>query len=328
MTTTEITVDSVTKRYGEVTSLDDVSLTVPAGTTVGLLGTNGAGKTTLFRLLVGHDRPDAGTIDVGGRSPTEGASIRQHVGYLPENAGFPPSLTGREVLAFHADVRGVPAASRADRIAAVLETVGLTAAADRRVGGYSNGMNGRLGLATVLVAEPRVLLLDEPFSGLDPTGVDALVDVLERLRADTSMTIVLTSHTLTEAERVCERVVILDDGRIQVTGGTDELRRAAGDEVTVAVRTPGEYDLSRALDHLGDVTLLREIERLDDGGLRIRCAREDAFDALGVVHDGLVVEGFEVREPDLGAVFRDAVGPDGEERPGPTSTDRTGGDRP
>ena len=326
MTTTEITVDGVTKTYGDVTSLDDVSLTVPSGSTVGLLGTNGAGKTTLFRLLVGHERPDAGTIDVAGRSPTAGPSIRQRVGYLPENAGFPPSLTGREVVSFHADVRGVPSAVRGDSVAEVLETVGLTAAADRRVGGYSNGMNGRLGLATVLVAEPRVLLLDEPFSGLDPTGVDGLVGVLEGLAADTSMTIVLTSHTLAEAERVCDRVAILDEGRVRVTGPTDELRRGAGDDVTVSVRTPGDHDITRALDHLGDVTVIREIQQLDDARFRVRCARDDAFEALRLLHDGLVVEGFEVREPDLGAVFRDAVAPYGEARPGPNASGRNGGD--
>ena len=323
----EITVEGVTKTYGDVMSLDDVSLTIPSGSTFGLLGTNGAGKTTLFRLLVGHEYPDSGTLEVAGRSPDEGASIRQLVGYLPENAGFPASFTGREVLSFHADVRGVPSESKDGSVAAVLDTVGLTDAADRRVGGYSNGMNRRLGLATVLVAEPRVLLLDEPFSGLDPTGVDALNNVIERLATETSMSIVLTSHTLAEAERVCDRVAILDDGTVKLAGKTDDLRQSAGDTVTVQFRAADEDSLSRMADRLRDAPRIRAVERTSDGRLQIRCARADAFDVITTVHGDMSVDGFEVREPNLGDVFRNAVRPaaETEATPGAAASHRDGG---
>lgn len=306
----EIVIEGVTKTYGDVLSLDDVSLRIPSGSTFGLLGTNGAGKTTLFRLLVGHESPDAGTLEVAGRSPEEGASIRQRVGYLPENAGFPPSFTGREVLSFHADVRGVPPTAKVDRIADALDTVGLSDAAERRTGGYSNGMNRRLCLATVLVAEPSVLLLDEPFSGLDPMGVDALNGAIDRLSAETSMTIVLTSHTLIEAERICDRIAILDDGRIQLSGMTDDLRQAAGDTVRVQFRTAGGEGLSRTADQLRDAPIVRSVTRIDDDRLRVRCARNDAFDVIAITHDAIAVDGFEVHEPNLDDVFRASVGQD------------------
>ncbi|AZH25958.1 ABC transporter ATP-binding protein [Haloplanus aerogenes] len=306
----EINIENVTKTYGDVTSLDGVSLTIPSGSTFGLLGTNGAGKTTLFRLLVGHEHPDTGTLEVAGRSPDEGASIRQRVGYLPENAGFPASFTGREVLSFHADMRGVSSAVKDDRIADALETVGLSEAADRRVGGYSNGMNRRLGLATVLVAEPRVLLLDEPFSGLDPMGVDALNGVIARLSTETSMTIVLTSHTLVEAGRVCDRIAILDDGCVRVSGAADDLRRATGYTVTVRFRAVDEDALSRVADRFVESPNVRAVDRTDDGWLRVRCARDEVLDVITAAHDGTDVDGFEVHEPDLYDVFHDAVGSD------------------
>ncbi|MFA9517414.1 ATP-binding cassette domain-containing protein [Halopenitus sp. H-Gu1] len=308
----EITIEDVTKTYGDVTSLDDVSLSIPSGSTFGLLGTNGAGKTTLFRLLIGHEYPDTGTLEIAGLSPDEGASIRQRVGYLPENAGFPASFTGREVLSFHADVRGVPPVSKADSIADVLDTVGLSDAADRRVGGYSNGMNRRLSLATVLIAEPSVLLLDEPFSGLDPIGVDALNSVIDRLATETSMTIVLTSHTLVEAERICDRIAILDDGRVQLSGSTDELRQSVGDTVTVQFRTVDGEALSRVTDKLRNAEMVRTVERPTEERLRVRCARDDVFDVISVVHESVTVDGFEVHEPNLDDVFHNAVRPDTE----------------
>ncbi|MFC7196107.1 ABC transporter ATP-binding protein [Halosimplex aquaticum] len=162
-----IEVTDVTKRYGDVAAVDGVSLSVPSGASLGLVGTNGAGKTTLFRLLVGHETPDSGTVRVAGVDPTGGTHVRERVGYLPEHAGFQPALTGAEVLGYYADMRGVEAAD----VDTLLSVVGLGDAGDRRVGGYSNGMNRRLGLAVALLGDPDVLLLDEPTAGLDPAGV-------------------------------------------------------------------------------------------------------------------------------------------------------------
>ncbi|MFB6099311.1 MAG: ATP-binding cassette domain-containing protein [Salinibacter sp.] len=303
----EILVEGVTKTYGDVRALDDVSLAVEEGGIFGLLGTNGAGKTTLFRLLIGHDTPDAGTIEVAGLSAGDGAVIRQRVGYLPEHAGFPSSFTGREVLAFHADMRGVPAAARSEQIEEALATVRLSDVADRAVGGYSKGMNRRLGLATVLLAEPRVLLLDEPTSGLDPMGVSAFHEAIERLTAETSITVVFSSHTLSEVERLCDRVAILDQGRVRASGGVEELRRSLDEAVTLRLWVSVEEAVPEVIAHLQGKPVVQEVERHGATRLRVRCAADDVCDLLSAVRQRVSVEGFEIRKPGMAEVFRRAV---------------------
>ena len=216
-----IEANDVRKTYGAVTALDGLSLEIPDGSTFGLLGTNGAGKTTFFKLLVGHDHPDAGTVRIGGTDvAAAGSRIRERVGYLPERVGFPPALTGREVLSFHARIRGLPADGRID---AVVERVGLDAGdADRPISGYSNGMRRRLGLATVLLPDPAVLILDEPTAGLDPRGVAEFHRIVEGLQS-TDVTVVFCSHVLSEVERLCDRVAILDRGRVVESGLVSDL---------------------------------------------------------------------------------------------------------
>ena len=300
-----IEINEVSKRFGDVQALDGVTLSIDDGETVGLLGTNGAGKTTLFRLIVGHMIPDAGEITVAGMTPADGTDVRRQVGYLPESSGFPPSLTGREVLDFHARIRTVPAAERADRVAEVLSTVGLLSAADRAVGGYSNGMRRRLGLATVLVGRPRVLLLDEPTGGLDPRGVDAFNEAVTRLNAEMDITTVFSSHRLPEVEAVCERVVMLHDGRLKADGRVDELRHDAGDTVAILARVAEPADLERIRDRVaGTATAM---DRIDDRRLRLSCPSDAAFDVLTSLHEAAAVESFEVRAPGLEDAFRRAV---------------------
>ena len=224
----------VRKAYGDVTALDGLTLTVPSGSTFGIIGTNGAGKSTLFRLLVGHDRPDAGTVEVGGTDVTEdGRRIRERVGYLPEHVGFPDGLTGREVLGVHRATRGLP---KDGRTAEAIERVGLTPdEADRRVSGYSNGMQRRLGLATVLLPDPDVLVLDEPTAGLDPRGVDEFHAIVEEITDETDATVVFCSHVLGEVERLCDRAAVLHDGRVRAAGPVEELAADAdGDSPTAA----------------------------------------------------------------------------------------------
>ncbi|MFT4946356.1 MAG: Cu-processing system ATP-binding protein [Natronomonas sp.] len=227
----------VSKSYGPVTALDELSLEIPSGTTFGVLGTNGAGKTTLFTLLVGLDRPDAGELTVGCQSViAAGRAIRTEVGYLPESVGFPDDLTGREILSFHARMRGL-GGDRGKRIESVLDTVGLSnAAADRRVEGYSNGMRRRLGLGTALLPRPAVLVLDEPTAGLDPRGVAEFHRIVERVRETTDATVILSSHVLSEVEGMCDRVAILHDGQVAAAGSVEELTG----EGTVRLKlTPG-----------------------------------------------------------------------------------------
>lgn len=250
--------NDVRKAYGDVTALDGLSLEIPDRSTFGLLGTNGAGKTTLFKLLVGHDRPDAGQLEIGGQDVTDaGRRIRERVGYLPERVGFPPALTGREVLAFHSRMRGLPRDGRIDN---AIERVGLASEdADREISGYSNGMRRRLGLATVLLHDPEVLILDEPTAGLDPRGVSEFHRIIERVQAETDATVVFCSHVLSEVERLCDRIAILHDGQVLAEGRVSEFVAA---ESTVELRSDGDFDsVLEAVGSVPDVTVVGEENR-------------------------------------------------------------------
>lgn len=232
----EINIDAVTKRYGTVTALDELELTIPSGAVYGVLGTNGAGKTTLFRMLVGLDHPDAGSIIVGGRRVGDaGIAIRDDIGFLPERVGYPDALTAAEVIRAHGQLRGGVGAAVRDT---VLETVELDEAADRRVGGFSNGMRRRLGLATALLARPSVLILDEPTAGLDPIGVDRFHRIIERIATETESTVVFSSHDLADVERLCDRAAILHDGHLLDAGPVETLYQRASTDVMIHAIEP------------------------------------------------------------------------------------------
>lgn len=321
---TAISATDVSKSYGDVTALEGLSLEVETGETFGLLGTNGAGKSTLFRLLVGHLRPGAGHLEVAGRDVTQaGPGLRQLVGYLPEHAGFPGSLTGREVLDFHGRMRGLPADLREARVADVLETVGLTDAADRACGGYSNGMTRRLGLATALLPRPRLLLLDEPTAGLDPLGVSALHRVIEELGRDPDLTVVLTSHVLSEVEALCDRVAILHGGELHATGAVADLSgRGAATRVTIDVAPDDEPAAVEALAGDGGVLSADDdavaggegtLKAVEDGRIVVECPPGSVPTVLGAVGERVAVEGVDVQEPGLGATFEALLGDEAEE---------------
>ncbi|WP_459194241.1 ABC transporter ATP-binding protein [Halosimplex sp. J119] len=301
-----IEVTDVTKRYGDVAALDGVSLSVPSGASLGLVGTNGAGKTTLFRLLVGHETPGSGTVRVAGVDPTGGTRVRKRVGYLPEHAGFQPALTGDEILGYYADMRGVEAAD----VDTLLSVVGLSDAGDRRVGGYSNGMNRRLGLAVALLGDPDVLLLDEPTAGLDPAGVDAFNRVVERVRDEQDVTVVLSTHVLSEVEALCDRVAVLDDGTLRTVGTVDEVVRNAGETVTITADYADDAALAAATEALR--TELPEA-KLTVGAtdLELVVSQSSNTEALSAVVD-TDPESVRVDEPDLETAVREAIAPGGE----------------
>jgi ABC-2 type transport system ATP-binding protein len=207
------------KRYGRQIAVDGVSFTVGRGEVVGLLGPNGAGKTSVIKILLGLVRPDAGEVLLLGRSARDPHS-RARVGYLPELFRYQPWLNAAEVLALHVRLAGVavPAEEQHDRLA----VVGLADRASDRVGGFSKGMQQRLGLAVALVARPELVVLDEPTSALDPIGRADVRDLLLSLKAR-GVTVLLNSHLIGEVERVCDRVVILDKGQVAASGTLPEL---------------------------------------------------------------------------------------------------------
>jgi Cu-processing system ATP-binding protein len=230
--TETVRVENVSKSYGRITALADVSFALNEGETIALVGHNGAGKTTLIKLLLGLARPTSGTVRVLGANPTTGQlEARRQLGYLPENVSFNLALTGRETLAFYGRLKRVP---RGD-VAVLLERVGLTEAADRRVGSYSKGMRQRLGLAQVLLGAPRVLLLDEPTTGLDPALRRSFYEAVDQIRSR-GATILLSSHALTELEGRADRVIIVNRGLKIADGSIDELRAIARLPTRIRVR--------------------------------------------------------------------------------------------
>jgi ABC-2 type transport system ATP-binding protein len=221
-----IEIRELTKAYGDHTAVDRLTFTAPAGRVTGFLGPNGAGKTTTFRCLLGLARPTAGAALIDGRAYHELAAPRRSVGAVLESAGFHPARSGRDHLRIVARAAGLDPAG----IEPALETVGLAGAADRRVGRWSLGMRQRLGIATALLGDPAVLVLDEPANGLDPEGVRWVRQIL-RTWADEGRTVMVSSHQLAEIGQVIDRVVILREGRLVAETDTADLPAAA---------TPGE----------------------------------------------------------------------------------------
>jgi len=226
-----ITIEGLTKRFGEVVAVDDLSFEVDQGTVVGFLGPNGAGKTTTLRMLLGLVTPTSGTARIDGKPYRELTDPVRHVGAVLEAASFHPGRSARDHLRVVATAAGLPSA-RADE---VLAQVGLAEAAHRRVGGFSLGMRQRLGLATALLGDPRVLVLDEPANGLDPEGVHWLRGLLREL-ADRGRTVLVSSHVLAEVAQTVDQVVIIARGRL-VTQSSLAALTARTDQL-VRVRTP------------------------------------------------------------------------------------------
>ena len=219
-----IEIRGLTKRFGPVLAVDQLSFAVEPGEVVGFLGANGAGKTTTLRMLLGLVRPDAGTATINGRSYPDLAEPLHQVGAVLEASGFRPGRTARN----HLRIQALAGQADPSRIDDVLDLAGLTGAADRRVGKFSLGMRQRLGLATALLTDPELLILDEPANGLDPEGVRWLRDLLRGL-ADEGATVLVSSHILAEVAQTVDSVVILDHGRLVTQSTLAELTLGAED---------------------------------------------------------------------------------------------------
>jgi ABC-type multidrug transport system ATPase subunit len=271
-----ISTRALTKRYGPVVAVDGIDLDVRAGDVYGFLGANGSGKTTTVRMLLGLVLATSGVAEVlGAPMPRSAKTVLPLVGTLVEGPASYPHLSGRANLELF-DAMGSGRRGRRDRVADVLERVGLTVAADRRVKGYSLGMRQRLGLAAALLRAPRLLVLDEPTNGLDPQGIREMRDLLLGLNAG-GTTIFLSSHLLAEVEQMCTRVGVLDRGRLVVQDDLGRLQAPTGRAVVV---TPdGDRALAlldgRVESRVGDRLLVRAEDPatlnrlLVDGGIRV-----------------------------------------------------------
>jgi ABC-2 type transport system ATP-binding protein len=216
--TTDVSVRGLSKHFGPVRAVHELTFEVPPGRVTGFLGPNGAGKTTTLRMMLGLIRPSAGEALIGGRRYEQLPAPRRVVGAVLEATGFHPGRRGRDHLRIAAQVAGLPAG----RVDDVLDQVGLTDSAARRVGGYSLGMRQRLGLAAALLGDPQLLILDEPGNGLDPAGMAWLRGLLRDL-AGQGRTVIVSSHVLSEVAQTVDHVVIVGEGRLRFDGALHEL---------------------------------------------------------------------------------------------------------
>ncbi|MDE2483323.1 MAG: ABC transporter ATP-binding protein [bacterium] len=244
-----IAVEHLTKRFGDVTAVADVTLRVERGEIFGFLGPNGAGKTTSVKMLLGLCRPSGGRARVLGR-PLGDRSARARIGYLPELFRYHEWLSAREELHFHAGLAGIPPRERSREIARVLDLVGLASRAESRIGTFSKGMQQRVGLAVALLGTPDLVILDEPTSALDPVGRRDVREMLLALR-EHGTAVFLNSHLLSEVEQICSHVAIVDRGRVVADGRVEDLINVAPRVRVVALAngTP----LSEVLARFGSV---------------------------------------------------------------------------
>jgi ABC-2 type transport system ATP-binding protein len=231
------------KHYGDNVAVQPLDLEIRQGEVFGLLGPNGAGKTTTILMLLGLTEPTAGTAEVLGLDPARNPlKVKRHVGYLPDNVGFYPGMTGRQNLRYTARLNGIPEKEGDDRISALLERVGLSSAGDNRTDTYSRGMLQRLGIADALVKDPLVLILDEPTTSIDPIGVAETLDLVRELAHDKGVSVLLSSHLLHQVQQVCDRIAIFVRGTVAATGTVAELagRQQAGAQIQVEVGADGD----------------------------------------------------------------------------------------
>lgn len=227
---TVIQTRGLTKTYGAVRALDGLDLIVPRGGVYGVLGPNGAGKSTLFRILLGLIRPTQGEVEILGGRPGDPTAMRR-VGSMIETPRFPPYMTARQVLVWLSLAHGE---ARSVEIDAWLDRVGLSAAANRKVRGFSVGMLQRLGVAAALMTRPDLVILDEPTSGMDPPGIQEMRALIRSLADNDGVTVILASHQLLEVQRVCDRVAIFNKGRLAAEGKVSELMAGAGERLRLS----------------------------------------------------------------------------------------------
>ena len=267
-------IDHVTKQYPGTTALDDLSIELPRGR-IGLVGANGAGKTTTFRLLLGLAHPTRGRIEVCGidvaRDPI---GVRARLGYMPEHDCLPLDQTASDVVSTFGELSGLPARAARQRASDILDLVGIDEARFRPIGGFSTGMRQRTKLAQAIVGDPELVLLDEPTAGLDPLGREDMLTLVARL-GSFGISVVMATHLLDDVQRVCDHVVMIDGGKLVVSGATDALLERTGtvtvdvgprrDELVTALRTVelpaavAEGYVEVTIDGDAQIDLLRDV---------------------------------------------------------------------
>jgi ABC-2 type transport system ATP-binding protein len=271
-----LTVDHLTKRYGSVVALDDVSFSITDGIT-GILGENGAGKSTAIRILLGLLTPTSGTATVLGENASESITIRARVGYMPEHDCLPSTVSAAEFLTHMAEVSGLPPGMARTRAADTLRHVGLFEERYRAIGGYSTGMKQRVKLGQALVHDPAFVFLDEPTAGLDPAGREEMLDLIRKTHRDFGISVLFSSHLMSDVERTCDRIVVLQGGRLVRSGEVDHFTK---ETETVFI----EVDSNRE-QLIAELRKRGVVVKSDRSGLTIEGPDESVYDH---VRDALV----------------------------------------
>ena len=297
----------LTKRYGDLVAVDRLDLDIYEGEIFGLLGPNGAGKTTTVLMLLGLSEPSDGEARVLGLDPTRDAlEVKRLVGYLPDSVGFYDDMTGSQNLRYTAYLNGLTRAEADERIAELLEQVGLSDVADRKAGTYSRGMLQRLGIADALVKAPRVLILDEPTIAIDPIGVAELLELIRGLVRQHGLTVLLSSHLLEQVQHVCDRVGIFCAGRMMASGTVSELLGAPqGGTLTLEIGIEG--DRSAAADALEGIAGVEDVMPDEDqpGVLIVRATRDVRNEMVAeLARLGMPITHLLLRRLGLEAVYR------------------------
>ncbi len=292
---TLLTASNLTKSYGELTAVDDISFEIAEGEAFGLLGPNGAGKTTTISMLIGLLKPDVGSIEIGKFGSPHSADVRRHLGIAPQKLSLYEELTAKENLAFLAKLYQVPGGSIGERVAWCLNFAGLTDRGNDRVSTYSGGMQRRLNLACALIHEPKLILLDEPTVGVDPQSRNHLLERIEELKKN-GLTILFTTHYMEEAQRLCDRVAVMDEGKLLAIDNTSTLLSKFGGQSVVVAQVASLPD--------ANVELPGQLDGLD-----LRFESSDPFREISQLNSrGIEFTNLQIKQPDLEAVFLNLTG--------------------
>lgn len=278
----------IVKKYGDFKAVDGISFYVAQSEIFGLLGPNGAGKTTTILMLLGMTEPTAGEIKVCGYDPNkEPLKVKRIAGYLPENVGFYEDMTARENLHYLARLNGIPDDVAIKKIDDILETVGLSDVRDKLTGTYSKGMRQRLGLASVLIKDPKLVILDEPTTGIDPEGTEQVLSLIYKMSKEMGVSILLSSHLLYQVQQICDRVGIMFKGKMVAMGSIEEIGRQALGEREGIMKLSYEYINEEALNKLDGIEGIVE-KRIDNHSIILKFNEDKKLDIVREV----VMRGF------------------------------------
>lgn len=302
-----IKLQGLTKKYGSFTAVDQLDLAISPGEIFGLLGPNGAGKSTTILMMIGLTEPSSGQVAVCGIDSTHNpAAVKKQVGYLPEDVGFYQELSGLENLIYTARLNGCSRAEAEARAIQVLEKVGLSEQGGKKTATYSRGMRQRLGLADVLVKNPRVIILDEPTLGLDPEGVRELLKLIVKLSREDGLTVLLSSHHLHQVQQICDRVGIFVGGKLIAEGDIQKLSSQlfSGEPFVVEAHIAGANGsagkLKATLEEMEGVTEVT----IENDRWQIRCSRDMTSGiAQRIVQSGVDLLGLQRKEYGLDDIY-------------------------